>query len=113
MKIKNLFISASITTIAFSGCATTSNVLPLADGNFLSIIQADSESGAYQSAIEDAKTFCGNKKKQFVVVDRKISYQGIDKSGKAFIDAIDTLTGAGIKSAKKDDYRLEFTFRCQ
>lgn len=103
----------SALTLFNSSCTTPSSVLPLADGTNLIIIHADSETSAYEKAISDAQAYCKNKRKQFVVLDRKVSYQGMDKSEKAIIDTVGVFTGIGVTTTKGDDYRLELSFKCQ
>jgi hypothetical protein len=109
--LKTCLLSTAI--LLANACTTPTHVLPLADGTNLIIIHADSETSAYQNAISDAQTYCESKHRQFVVIDRKVTYQGMDKSGKAIVDAVGIFTGTRVTTSKADDYRLELGFKCQ
>ncbi|MGZ8226034.1 MAG: hypothetical protein ACXWT3_05255 [Methylococcaceae bacterium] len=105
---------ASVLTLLNISCTTHTSVLPLADGTNLIIIHASSETSAYESAISEAQSYCQNRGKQFVVLDRKLNYEGMEKSEKAIIDTLGVFTGINVNTSNgEDDYKLEISFKCQ
>lgn len=107
-----------LVALVMVGCAHT-NILPYANGDFLMVATSAHESVAYDEAIKQSQEYCSSQNRRFALVQHQTQYQGMDKTARGVIGALDFLTagprrpyGYGMSTASSNDYKVEMTFRC-
>lgn len=94
-----------------SACAST-RVFPREDGTATMISNSNTESAAYDAALDDAQKYCQDRGRRFVMVSQSSTYQGADKNAKAVIETASWVSGTPTNVDRPDDYRIELSFKC-
>jgi len=106
-------LQAVFMVLVLAGCASTT-VFENEDGSYSLVTTSSSESYAVSEAKEDAEEKCQKLGKKFVLVDKKTTYQGADKTAKAVVGAVGVMTGKGYHDGSRhDDYKVEMKFKCK
>jgi hypothetical protein len=108
----------SLALVVMVGCAHT-NIIPYANGDFLMVASSASEAVAYDQALEQSQEYCGRLGRRFGLIGQRTQYQGMDKTARGVIAAVDMLTFnrhgrmyGMTPTASSNDYKVELTFRC-
>jgi len=116
MSKKYLF---SLVPVLFSMSCATTRIFPIEDGNFKIVIHSATESGGYDKALGDIKSYCGDRGLSYEVMSDIGEYVGVDRSVKAEVSASDNLSRdeRDLRHAdtldRKDDNRVTITFHCK
>lgn len=105
------------------GCAST-QVIALADGNYMVHATSASESYAMKGAVSEGEKYCAAMGKRFAMIDHTAKYQGMDKTAKGVLGAVSVLTNPNQQNAgygygsrhsmdSAEDYKVEMNFACK
>jgi len=115
MRLVSLAASSVLAAMLISSCAST-RILPKDDGTYLVVGNSESESRAFDAALDDAKDLCQKRGRRFRMIHQKAEYKGMDKTAKGVVNALGMVTGNGSDSYyathSHDDNRVEIHFRC-
>lgn len=94
--MKILLLSAVLLT----GCVTTqSTVIPKANGQYDVIgTSGNSESAAFEAAIEEGKNYCGTDGREFAMVSQRTRTRGMNKKTETAVN----VAGRVIKNSQED-----------
>lgn len=114
MNLKYLAVLVAGSVLA--GCAsTTATALNKADGSIEIISKSSAEDYALEAALDKGIQQCKASGKNFVVIDRRSTYQGVDPNVRAAINVASILTKGGFYGAgtSSSDWQVVVTGKCQ